>query len=147
MSSHEKVVSTVLAQQLHTVVDEDDWFKGLLLHVQGVSAEHASRPNPGGTSSAAGQVGHVLYWMRVGQRRLAGEDVEGDQDASFTTSQVNETEWQALQAELRVEVESLQQAVTKIESWDQHTLNTVLNQLTHVAYHAGSVIQILKATA
>lgn len=147
MSAHEKVVSTVLAQQLHTVVHEDDWFGGLLLHVQGVSAEHASRPNPGGTSSAAGQVGHVLYWMRVGQRRLAGEDVEGDQDASFTTGRVGETEWQALQAELRKEVQSLQQAVTHIESWDQHALNTVLNQLTHVAYHAGSVIQILKATA
>lgn len=147
MSEQEKIVATVLAQQLHTVVLEEDWFKGLLLHVQGVSAKQASRPNPGGTSSAAGQVGHVLYWLRLGQRWLNGEDVEGDQDASFTTTHVDEAQWQTLQAELRAEVESFQQAVAAIQEWDSKILNTVLNQLTHLAYHSGSVIQILKATA
>ena len=147
MSEQEKIVATVLAKQLQTVVFEDDWFKGLLLHVQDVSAAHASRSNPGGTSSAAGQVGHVLYWLRLGQRWLKGEDVEGDQDASFTTGHVDDQEWQALQAELRVEVESFQQAVAALQDWDSKTLNIVLNQLTHLAYHSGSVIQILKATA
>ncbi|GGO36044.1 DinB family protein [Deinococcus humi] len=147
MSEQERIVATALAQQLHTVVFEEDWFKGLLLHVQDVSAEHASRSNPGGTSSAAGQVGHVLYWLRLGQRWLKGEDVEGDQNDSFTTTHVNGAQWQALQAELQAEVESFQQAVVAIQDWDSRKLNTVLNQLTHLAYHAGSIIQILKATA
>lgn len=146
MSDLEKTVTTVVSKQLHAAYLEEDWFKGLLLHVQKVSAEHASRPNPGGSSSAAGQVGHVLYWLKLGRRWLAGEEVEGDQDASFTYSKVTEKEWQALKAELEEEVGQFRKDIQNVSDWNKEELNIVLNQLTHAAYHAGSVIQILKAT-
>ncbi|GAA5513945.1 hypothetical protein Dcar01_02694 [Deinococcus carri] len=147
MSEQENAVTHVLARQMHTVYLEEDWFKGLLLRVEGVPAEHASRPNPGGTSSAAGQIGHVLYWLRLARRGLAGEAMDGDQDASFTHMQVNDEEWDALKAELESEMSSFQQDIGRMDGWNQKKLNIVLNQLTHAAYHAGSVVQILKATA
>lgn len=147
MAEQANAVTHVFAKQMHAVYLEDDWFKGLLLHVEGVGAEHASRPNPGGTSSAAGQIGHVLYWLSLARRGLAGEEMDGDQNASFTHMQVNEEDWDALKAELKAEVSSFQQDIGRMDEWNQEKLNIVLNQLTHAAYHAGSVVQILKATA
>lgn len=147
MSAQENTITQVLAKQLHAVYLEDDWFKGLLLHVKKVDATHASRTNPGGTSSAAGQVGHVLYWLRFGRRWLAGEEVEGDQDASFTHMQVDDGEWAALKKELEDEVALFQNDIHKVHDWNKKKLNVVFNQIAHAAYHAGSVIQILKATA
>jgi len=146
MSEKENVFNSTAARQVHTVFFEEVWFKGLLLHVQEVSAEHASRPNPGGTSSAAGQIGHVLYWLRLGRRWLAEEQVDGNQDASFTHVQVNEAEWKTLRTELEEEAERFQHDVQGIREWNEQKLNIILNQLTHAAYHAGSVIQILKST-
>ncbi|WP_157452029.1 hypothetical protein [Deinococcus aquatilis] len=147
MAEQANAVTHVLAKQIHTVYLEDDWFKGLLLHVEGVSTEHASRPNPGGTSSAAGQIGHVLYWLRLARRDLVGEQMDGDQDASFTHMQVNNEDWNALRTERKAEVSSFHHDIGRVDEWNQKKLTIVLNQLTHAAYHAGSVVQILKATA
>lgn len=146
MTEKKNVVSAVLSDKLQAALLGDDWFKGLLRHVQRVSAERASRVISGGDCSAAGQVGHALYWLQIGRSRLAGEDVEGDQDTSFRYMTVNAEEWKALRTQFEAELTLFQQDVTKVDDWDAEKLGIVLNQLSHLAYHAGSVAQILKAT-
>lgn len=146
MTEKKDAVSAVLSDKLHDALLGDDWFKGLLRHVQRVSAERASRVIPGGDCSAAGQVGHALYWLQIGRSWLAGEDVEGDQDVSFRYMTVNTEEWKALRAQFENELTLFQQDIARVEDWDAKKLGIVLNQLSHIAYHAGSVAQILKAT-
>lgn len=145
MSDNETLVPALTTQLFKTYLG-NDWFGGLLLHVQGIDAAHASRPLPGGESSVAGQLGHVLYWLKLGNLRMRGEVVKGDQEASFRHSQVTADEWSDLQTVLKSEVLRFQENIQSTEHWNEAKLTIVLDQLGHAAYHAGSVVQILRAT-
>lgn len=147
MTDHEfNPTGAALATNLFKIYLQNDWFKGLLLQVRNVDAVHASRPIPGGESSAAGQLGHVLYWLRLGNLRINGQVVMGDQTQSFERGRVTESEWAELKTALEAEMLRFQANIQRTEEWSEETLTIALDQLTHAAYHAGSVAQILKAT-
>ena len=132
MSEQERLSNSTVANQIPTVFSGAVWFKSLLLHVKGISAEDQSR--------------HGLRRLELGRLRLTGAQGNGDQDVFSIRMAGSEAEWNGLKTERERRTARVQQAVQTLGTRDGQKLNSLPNRLIRAAPHAGSVVQILEFT-
>ncbi len=146
MSEQERLSNSTVANQIPTVFSGAVWFKSLLLHVKGISAEQALHPTPGRAPSAEDQSRHGLRRLELGRLRLTGAQGNGDQDVFSIRMAGSEAEWNGLKTEPERRTARVQQAVQTLGTRDGQKLNSLPNRLIRAAPHAGSVVQILEFT-
>lgn len=111
-----------------------------------ISAEEASIPVGNRCATLAAQVEHVIFYLEVLERFIAGEDAgEIDWDEIWSrVSGVIPAEWDALRARLRVTYDRLSQRLRSIENWEHHdAIGDAMAMVVHTAYHLGEIRQAL----
>lgn len=116
---------------------------GLLVSLDRLSAESASRTSQGGATIAA-HVAHVRYGLSLMNRWAAGEDPFGDADwaKAWRTAAVSEAEWAELRRGLRDEVERWHEALGSTREVSGTEVDAVIASVIHLAYHLGAIRQI-----
>lgn len=105
-----------------------------------ISAEEASRPVGGGCSNIAAQVNHVWFYLDLTNRMGRGEDVgRPDWDGSWQVGEVDETEWQRLQDQLREAYEEVNGFIATFDGWNERMIGGAFGMLAHTAYHLGEI--------
>ena len=123
--------------------------RGLLASLDALSPAAASAVPRAGGASIAAHVDHVLYGLHLMNQWAAGdEDPWSDADwaASWQRSSVDEAEWAALRAQLRIETEKWREALLGAEDLEGLELNGVIASVAHLAYHLGAIRQIDRST-
>jgi hypothetical protein len=121
--------------------------EGLLRSLAKLSAVDASARTPTGSSIAA-HVDHLRYGLSLMNRWSQGENpfATADWSASWSKTEVLESEWQQRLGELRGEVTNWLSAVRQPRNIDQIELNGMIGSIAHLAYHFGAIRQINQAT-
>jgi hypothetical protein len=121
--------------------------EGLTGSLARLSAGEASA-RPGGRSSVAAHVRHVLYGLELLNREARGEAIrETNYTASWTRQEVTEAEWTDLRGALDRQAHDWMSAVGQRTHWDAEALTNVVAELAHVAYHLGAIRQLAAAAA
>jgi len=110
-----------------------------------LSAAQASQPiSPRGTT-IAGHVEHMGFYLGVLTdviERLPEKKINWE--GSWTTTQVDETEWQAAVRRLRDSYERALDVITALEQWEgEDDVGASLAILAHTAAHLGAIHQAL----
>jgi len=112
----------------------------------GISAKEASIPVGGKCATLAAQVKHVAFYLDV--------TVKSVNDPNFprvdwmeiwnTVNVVDESEWQAIQDELRTSYVLIQELIKSTPAWSsERELGGALAVIAHTAYHLGEIRQAL----
>ena len=121
--------------------------EGLTGSLRRLSAGEATA-RPGGRSSVAAHVRHVLYGLDLLNREARGEPItETSYAASWTQQEVTDAEWTDLRGTIDRHAHDWMSAVGQRIDWDAEALTTVVAELAHVAYHLGAIRQIAAAAA
>jgi hypothetical protein len=118
--------------------------RGLVGSLDRLSAEAASRPNPGGASIAA-HVDHVSYGLGLMLRWSEGEPnpwADADWTASWRRGTVTDAEWDALRERLREQAARWGEVISKPRALSEIELSGVMASVAHAAYHLGAIRQI-----
>lgn len=111
-----------------------------------ISAAEASIPVGNRCATIAAQVEHVIFYLEVLERYIAGEDV-GKTDWGEIWDRVNgvtTAEWEALIARLRVTYDRLNKRLRSIEDWEHYdAIGDAMAMVVHTAYHLGEIRQAL----
>jgi hypothetical protein len=111
-----------------------------------LSATEASRPITEAGTSAAGQVYHARFYLRVLNDYMDGqwhEKVNWIQ--SWQCKSVSESEWDQLRHQLKDDYQKLNAKFQGIADWnDDRRLGGALAIIVHTAYHLGAIRQILR---
>ncbi len=116
---------------------------GLLATLANLTAAQASDPTALGQSAAA-HAAHLAFHMEVVLRWEADERGPFDWKGSFGSGQVGEAEWQALQARVEAAYQALRGWANSRPDWPQEAAGALAGALAHVAYHLGSLRQVVK---
>lgn len=116
---------------------------GLLSTLASLSAAQASEKTVLGQSVAA-HAAHTAFHMEVAVRWARGERGPFDWKGSFGSGTVDEAAWQALQARVRAAYEGVAALARDTESWTEDAAGGLAGVLAHVAYHLGSIRQLVK---
>jgi hypothetical protein len=130
----------------------ETWFidnepnSGILGILDNVSAREASMSVDGsgqtGTTIAA-NAEHLRWSLANANAALRGETYQSNWKESWNMLNVDEAEWQRLRQALRVEYETLRQAIKEQEYLPGPALNGVLALVPHAAYHLGTIRQMI----
>jgi len=112
----------------------------------GISAKEASIPVGGKCATLAAQVKHVAFYLDV--------TVKSVNDPNFprvdwmeiwnTVNVVDESEWQAIQDELRTSYVLIQELIKSTPAWSsERELGGAMAVIVHTAYHLGEIRQAL----
>ncbi len=112
----------------------------------GISAKEASIPVGGKCATLAAQVKHVAFYLDV--------TVKSVNDPNFprvdwmeiwnTVNVVDESEWQAIQDELRTSYVLIQELIKSTPAWSsERELGGAMAVIAHTAYHLGEIRQAL----
>ena len=109
-----------------------------------LTAAQASAAPAAGVYPVCAHVIHALFYLRLLERILRGEDVETvEWEMTWRTLSVTPDEWSALQTGLLETYGRLVTLFTDIEDWNaEDRLGNALAILAHTAYHIGAVRQI-----
>ena len=110
-----------------------------------IDARAASQPM-GSCATIAAHIAHTTYYLRVLEDRMFGRDLSYvDWDEIWqTVSAVDETEWAALQDDLRATYERVKGHLDDADSWRGFAeLSSMLGIIAHSAYHLGEIRQML----
>jgi len=111
-----------------------------------ISADEASIPVGNRCATIAAQVEHVIFYLEVLERYIAGQDV-GEQDWGEIWSRVSgvtTAEWEELRARLKAIYERLSKMLRGIENWEQDdAVGDSMAIVVHTAYHLGEIRQAL----
>lgn len=111
-----------------------------------ISAVEASIPVGNRCATLAAQVEHVIFYLQVLQRYLAGEDV-GQQDWGEIwrrVSGVTAAQWNELKTRLQAAYDRLTEILQSVENWEQgDAIGAALAIVVHTAYHLGEIRQAL----
>lgn len=111
-----------------------------------VSAGEASIPVGNRCATIAAQVEHVIFYLEVLERCLAGEDV-GRPDWGEIWSRVagvTDTEWDELQDRLKATYAWIGNMLRGIKNWeDNDAIGCSMAIVVHTAYHLGEIRQAL----
>jgi len=109
-----------------------------------MDAKRASQPISSGTVSIAAHVEHVILYLDVLGRHIAGEEV-GTVDWSdiwCRVSTVSEKEWSGLRERLRAKVTWLTEMLRAVSDWEQNdAVGASIAILAHTACHLGVIRQ------
>jgi hypothetical protein len=111
-----------------------------------ISADEASIPVGNRCATIAAQVEHVIYYLEVLGRHIAGEKV-GQVDWGEIWSRVSgvtPVEWDGLRNRLKEAYGQLTARLRGIEDWEQNdAIGGSMAMLVHTAYHLGEIRQAL----
>ena len=110
-----------------------------------IDARAASKPM-GNCATIAAHIAHTTYYLRVLEDRMFGRDLSYvDWDEIWqTVSAVDETEWAALQADLRATYARVKGHLDDADSWQGFAeLSSMLGIIAHSAYHLGEIRQMM----
>lgn len=118
----------------------------LFATLDGVPAETVSHPIARGTVSIAAHVEHVIFYLDVLGRHIAGDEI-GDLDWGEIwqrVSVVDEVAWEDLRARLHAKYVWLVEILDAIEDWQQNdAVGASIAILAHTACHLGVIRQAL----
>lgn len=113
--------------------------------LDGLSAEQASRPAPGGSTVAA-HAEHLRWAIAMVNNYFRGETGGAEWSESWLVSAVDEAAWKELRAALREEGRALLDHIATQHRWtEEFAINGALASLGHTAYHLGALRQMAKA--
>jgi hypothetical protein len=112
-----------------------------------MSAGEASMPVVGNRcATIAAQVEHVIFYLEVLERYIAGQDV-GKTDWGEIWSRVSgvtTAEWDELRARLKATYDRLSKMLRSIENWEHNdAIGDSMAIVVHTAYHLGGIRQAL----
>jgi len=119
---------------------------GLLRSLDKLSAVEASRATHEGATIAAHAL-HVRYGLSLMNRwAVEGGDPFADAtwELAWTTSAVNDTEWQEIRAGLRDEAHRWLAALGSARDVSDVELAGMISSVAHLAYHLGAIRQIAR---
>lgn len=119
---------------------------GILGQLSGVSAAEASQPvdghgDPG--STIASNAEHLRWSLAMMNAAIRGEPL-GDWKESWRLLETDSPGWDRLRAELRVEFNTLLQALKRQTELPEEYLSGLLALLPHAAYHLGTIRQMIE---
>jgi hypothetical protein len=143
------------SEVLFTILDETfDTHHGIYLDegtslfatLDQISAGEASIPVGNRCATIAAQVEHVIFYLEVLERDIAGQDV-GQQDWGEIWGRVcgvTTAEWDALRARLKATYDRLSRMLKNLENWDHNdAIGDSMAVVVHTAYHLGEIRQAL----
>ncbi len=111
-----------------------------------ISATEASIPIGNRCATIAAQVEHVIYYLEILGRHIAGEEV-GEVDWGEIWSRVGAVtpaEWDRLRGRLKEAYARLTARLRGIEDWEQNdAVGGSIAVVVHTAYHLGEIRQAL----
>ena len=111
-----------------------------------ISAGEASIPVGNRCATIAAQVEHVVFYLEVLERYIAGEDV-GKTDWSEIwnrASSVTDEEWDKIKSRLKATYVRIGKTLRSIENWEQNdAIGDSMAIVVHTAYHLGEIRQAL----
>ena len=120
---------------------------GLTRSLARLSADEASA-RPGGRSSVAAHVRHILYGLELLNREARGESIiETHYAASWRQQDATDAEWRDLLEVLDRQAHDWMSAIGERTDWDADALTNVVAELAHLAYHLGAIRQLVAAAA
>jgi hypothetical protein len=118
----------------------------LLATLNQISAGEASIPVGNRCATIAAQVEHVIFYLQVLERYIAGQDV-GKTDWGEIWSRVSgvtTAEWDELRARLKATYDRLSKMLRGIENWEHNdAIGDSMAIVVHTAYHLGEIRQAL----
>ena len=112
----------------------------------GISAEEASIPVGGKCATLAAQVKHVAFYLDVTEKSARDPNYPQADWAEIwnNVNVVDETEWQAIQNELRHNYVRIQELIKSTPAWSsEREIGGAIGLITHTAYHLGEIRQAL----
>ena len=111
-----------------------------------ISAGEASIPVGNRCATIAAQVEHVIFYLEVLERCIAGQDV-GKPDWGEIWSRVSgvtDAEWDEVRARLKATYDRLSKTLRGIENWKHNeAIGDSMAIVVHTAYHLGEIRQAL----
>lgn len=111
-----------------------------------ISANEASIPIGNRCATIAAQVEHVIYYLEVLERHIAGQEIdEVDWGEIWSrVSGVTSAEWDDLKGRLKETYARLKAMLRGIDNWEQNdAIGGSMAILVHTAYHLGEIRQAL----
>jgi hypothetical protein len=111
-----------------------------------ISANEASIPIGERCATIAAQVEHVIYYLEVLERDIAGQEMdEVDWGEIWSrVSGVTTAEWDGLKGRLKETYARLNAMLRGIDNWEQNdAIGGSMAILVHTAYHLGEIRQAL----
>lgn len=120
----------------------------LFATIDTLSAAEVSRTVPGGTTTIAGHVDHVGFYLWAIENFMTGrQQGKLDWSESWKTRVVNDDEWAAVKKRCREAQESVLAVMKGFDDWnDEKKLGGALGVLAHTAFHLGAIRQMVIAT-
>jgi hypothetical protein len=151
----ESISQESFAEELFTILEETfethhgvylDKGTSLFATLNQISAGEASIPVGNRCATIAAQVEHVIFYLEVLERSMAGQDV-GKQDWGEIWSRVSGVtgaEWDELRNRLKATYERLSNMLRGVENWeDNDAIGDSMAIVVHTAYHLGEIRQAL----
>jgi hypothetical protein len=112
-----------------------------------ISAAEASRTPAGGTTSIAGHVAHIAFYLDVMNDYVDGRTIgQIDWKQSWLVRTVDESDWSALRIKLRDYYHAWVGHFDRFPDWnDERRLGGAMAVIVHTAYHIGAIRQIMLA--
>ncbi|MFC4598115.1 hypothetical protein [Cohnella hongkongensis] len=118
---------------------------GLIPSLQRLSSAEASVKPRLDRACIAAHVHHIRYSLQLLNRWAQGENAyqDADWEQSWQVESVTEEEWSQLIEGLRHEADKWIQQVHLRRDWDADSMTGAIASAAHVAYHLGSIRQML----
>ena len=149
------IASEHFTKALLTLLDETfDNVKGFYLDggtslfetLAGVSAAEASIPVGGKCATLAAQVKHVAFYLDVVDKSVRDPSYPSVDWSEIwrTVHRVTPGEWEAIQAELRLNYNRIITLINEWKSWTSDAeISGAMAVIAHTAYHLGEIRQAL----
>jgi len=145
----------LFASELNTILEETfdthhgvylDKGTGLFATLDQISADQASVPIGGACATIAAQVEHVIFYLHVLGKVVAGEET-GKLDWGeiwMRVGAVTPDEWDDLRGRLRAAYGDVNRTLGSIQDWEQDdAMGGAMAIAVHTAYHLGEIRQAL----
>jgi hypothetical protein len=111
-----------------------------------INAQEASLPVGNGCATISAQVEHVIFYLEILGRGIAGEEFPKpdwgeiwDRVSSITTE-----EWDDIKSRLRATYQQIGEMLRSIDDWEQNeAIGDSIAIVVHTAYHLGEIRQAL----
>ncbi len=141
-----QTLKSVLAQQLKSTHDKQDWFVPVNVALEGVTSEQATWKDGSGNHSIGQLANHLLFWNEHQLLKFRGEKglpYNGDNEETFNT--FNKEQWEQTVKKLSSVLSELEKLIqTSDEAFISKWAETIGNISTHNAYHTGQIVFIRK---
>jgi len=115
---------------------------GVFATLDNLSADAVSREFHGTTVAA--QTEHAKFYLDRLCEYINGRTEPVNWDDSWLIETVNDAEWDALRASVRVTYENTLRELATSRSWSEMQIGMAIGLVAHTAYHLGAIRQIAK---